>query len=784
MRRSLQLDQVSVPNSDASSEDLLWAVQIMEAAYSDATGDHGFGALLEFYAGLSPSQREYKKALDQKFQELVELHKNGGFSQVMSDSESLIQQYSKLGDSWQLFNLHHLRGNSLYWGSANFDGAYIEFCRMLDIAERLASPYLSAKALGSLANICAELGQYDESFRYASIEKNLGKTHNLDSWQAHACIMLGNQFQRIGQYEQSLREYNNALGLANRLQYAIQIMECLENLGVVTDRLGRLQEANGFYRLASRQLDVFLRDKVLQPIPEIMSLRLNLYYRQGDLALRTGDLISAEKLFQKALQSKPEGMYELEARNYVALAEVYFEKKKLLEAANMLEAAMAINDSGQYEEIEWQARFIKGEILRETGDPQGAISSFQQSIEILERMRRNIKQEEHRQSFYTARFDPYKATVSLLYDWANDKRKALEFVDRAKSITLKEHLRILESSEVSGYELAGEYSLPIVEYFFTKDALLIFVTNKGKVEAVSQAISVETLTHEIQQYLGSIGDNNSDAFAMLARRLYDRLIAPIERYIPYEKSETLVILPDGPLHLLPFSGLQDAEGRFLIEKIPIAFAPSRSIFRYCMSLGSQTVSDQGYEALLIDGSAGLSSARDELTYLLNLYGSSALLLRPKNLPIFGRAAAKSRIIHFAGHAITHQAKPMLVLQAFPNEVHLDYKAISGWKLPKTQLVNLAGCNTGLGPTGEGEAPWGLIPAFLNAGTSAIIASLMPVDDSATKQLTCEFYDQLHKGVNKAKSLQRAQVALLQSDRAELDARPKSWIPYVLVGNPN
>jgi CHAT domain-containing protein len=50
-------------------------------------------------------------------------------------------------------------------------------------------------------------------------------------------------------------------------------------------------------------------------------------------------------------------------------------------------------------------------------------------------------------------------------------------------------------------------------------------------------------------------------------------------------------------------------------------------------------------------------------------------------------------------------------------------------------------------------------------------------------LNRRFYGQLQKGAGIAQALQKAQIALLASARAGSGINPKSWIPYVLVGNP-
>jgi CHAT domain-containing protein len=49
------------------------------------------------------------------------------------------------------------------------------------------------------------------------------------------------------------------------------------------------------------------------------------------------------------------------------------------------------------------------------------------------------------------------------------------------------------------------------------------------------------------------------------RKLYDVLLRPITQAA---KEETLVIIPDGPLHLVPFEGLVDESGRYFVEATP------------------------------------------------------------------------------------------------------------------------------------------------------------------------------------------------------------------------
>lgn len=789
LRRSLEPDSAPGAAKGPSSEDLSWAAQVMEATYRATTGDHSFKTLFEFYAGLSPSQRALKKDLDGRMQELAKSHQDN-LASVVHVGSSLEKQYAGLKDFWQLCNLHQLLGNSLYFSKSDFEAARVEYQKMLEIAERIPSTDLTAKALGGLAVTYVEQGKFDDGIRCAEEQKKLAMEYRLDSWHAYSCLVLGGLFGRLGRLDRSLREYTAALSILYPIQDEGKLVDTLENSGLVMERLGRLQDARDSYREAYEQQDFFLRAKTEEPEPAVALRRLNLLYRQGDLAFRMGDPAAAETFFEECLKSAGAEKREVEARNRVGLAKVYLSQKRIREAESML---ADIDTSGKYPEIDWQVSFVRGELLEEMGDHSGALASLQQAIRVLERMRQNITPGDLRQTFLADRFDPYRAVVTILYQSLNDPHQALEFIDRAKSMTLKEDLRLREpapgptESLLRGAGAIAKRSSPmmVLEYFFTKDRLLIFLDTHGRLQTVTQKLSAQELRRQVRDFSESVTRGDLAAFTARSRRLFAELIAPIQKDLFAEPLETLVILPDGPLHLLPFAGLQDEQGRFLIERVPLAVAPSRSILRHCLALGESRVSSGGHSIALIDASANLPGARDELACLLGLYGKNARLLTPKemNPRAAGQAVANSEIIHFAGHSTTLQGKPVLVLQPPPAEAYLDGPAISAWKLSRARLVYLAGCSTGIGLPAEGESPWGLIPAFLDAGTPAIIASLLPVDDASTQMLTSCFYELLYQGTTAATALQKAQLALLNAGRSRDNLKPQSWIPYILVGNP-
>lgn len=785
MRKSLALENAGEIQDNLNAEDLKWTAGIMESAYRKATGDHSFRQMLDYYKGLLPQERTQKKTLDELFQNLAKLQESREYRIILLRSDPLKQQYLNLQDIWQLYNLHNLRGQCFYMCS-EYGNACEEFLEMLRLARRLDSPELIARSLVSVAAIKSQQRKFDDSMDFAGELREIVDTHGMDSWRSYVGVMFGYQYIRLGQYDQSLKESISALKSAYRFSDASITAEALENIGTAMDRLGRLQEAESFYDSALQRVENHLSDKPDRGITQLTLRRSNLIYEKGDLSLRLGIPDDAISYFQNSLKSITSDMLELEASNRIGLVEAFLKKKQSGDAAAMLKRVMGIDVLEEAPEVEWKAWFFHGRLLEEREDYSGALVSYRKAIEIIEGIRSDIDSTNLRRSFFSDRFDPYKVTIDLLYRYDGDRQSSLEYVDRAKSMTLREYLELPDAVHGMGTNSDKiedkEDPFRILEYFFSQDRLLVFVTgHEGRIiETAPIELSPEIVDGQVQEFIKSIRENDIKRFNKLSRQLYDELFSPIEQHALRGYSGPVIVLPDGPLHLLPFAGLRDEQGRFLIEKNPVVYAPSRSVFRRCLELGRTMPAEGKQDVVLIDGTADLSNARDELLYLSNLYGSNARVLGSKDLQEFREAVAGSEILHFSGHAVSKQGKPVLLLQRSPQEAYLDSREISSWKLQRCRLVNLAGCNTGIGPISEGESPWGLVPEFLNAGTPAIVASLMQVDDASTNLLTRRFYESLQNGADKATALQKAQTALLNQSK---DTKSLSWLPYILIGDP-
>jgi CHAT domain-containing protein len=354
----------------------------------------------------------------------------------------------------------------------------------------------------------------------------------------------------------------------------------------------------------------------------------------------------------------------------------------------------------------------------------------------------------------------------------------------------------------------------LLEYSLGERRSVVFAVTRDRLVACDDlpaADAVRTRVGELRAALTSPSRALAfGAFVRVARRLHDELLAcALDRVDP---GAELVIVPDGPLHFVPFEVLLTAEAGpaatwadlpYLVRRQPVGYTPSASVLA---RLESQAPAPAGAGPRFIgfgdpvaSGDAGpfgnrrpaaLAHSEEEVRRIAELFGdrSSVVYLgaeateeNVKDNPLLRQA----QWVHFATHGVVDAARPRRSgLLLARSEGSAEDGVLSMGEVFNLELggalVVLSACETGLGKEVSGEGVVGFTRAFLYAGARNVLISLWPVEDRSTAELMIAFKRSSDRQGALVEALQEAKRELLDDGRY---ADPRYWAPFVLVGTP-
>ena len=372
----------------------------------------------------------------------------------------------------------------------------------------------------------------------------------------------------------------------------------------------------------------------------------------------------------------------------------------------------------------------------------------------------------------------------------------------------------------------------LIAYWVTRDQVFIWVVSPGGTVRSAQMAVPESKLLELIRATTPFGDaaepapperriaavttRGASSIAMQAqvspawRELYELLIKPVRDALPRSPGALLTIVPHGPLGALPFAGLQDERGRYLLETFTLHYAPGGAALQFTAAQ-RRPAARQGRVLMVADPvPPTLSSLDRPLPRLPGARGESraiaALIPRARITRFEGdaarerdvrEAAAGKAVLHFATHAIVRDDDPFASFLALSRSGEddglLTAQEIYRLRLD-ADLVVLSACRSAGGRvTGDGIATFAR--AFLYAGAPSIVASLWDVADEPTNRLVPAFYRSWLTGVSKARALRAAQLSLLRDLRAgtvqidtpagrvSLPEHPVFWAGFALIGEP-
>ncbi|HEY2737926.1 MAG TPA: CHAT domain-containing protein, partial [Thermoanaerobaculia bacterium] len=628
--------------------------------------------------------------------------------------------------------------------------------------------------------------------------------------------------------------------------------------------LGTLIEERGDLASAERYLQASL-SLYEQSAVEDQTIGLSLAYL-GDIALERGDLAAAQNYYQRSLVIRKKLVPNKVDESLYNLGKLAVRRGDLQAAESYLRDALARD--GRFPSRTWPRALLLqtlANVLRRTGRLQQAARYADLSIAALENQIDKLGGSlETKGRFRGQRGDVYRDALRLQVELGHP-REAFHLLERFRARaflallaerdftrsageTRRAALRDPSALTFEQVRAALDPGSVMLSWSIGSETSQLFIVVPGR-ELRVETLNVgrQALEEEVGRFRRLIEDTQTrsslgaEGLDWFGRRLYRELVEPAERWIA--AGDRVVLVPDGPLHLLPFAALIRGDGRYLVEWKPLSTVLSGTVYAElkkqrrapgaeAASSSSRSSSSQQWVAfgdpwfpprlthgrpedlgdirLRSASSRGLLSWQRLPQSRREVEEIAALFPADRRRTYLGREATEeqakavgkdARIVHFATHGFVDDRSPFdsgLVL-SIPEKLAAghDNGLLQVWEIFESMrldadLVVLSACETGSGEIRGGEGIIGLTRAFQYAGARSVLASLWRVEDLATAELMQRFYRHLRAGKPKDEALREAQIELIRHPLRVPDGRggtteenaaaPFFWAALQLVGD--
>jgi CHAT domain-containing protein len=257
------------------------------------------------------------------------------------------------------------------------------------------------------------------------------------------------------------------------------------------------------------------------------------------------------------------------------------------------------------------------------------------------------------------------------------------------------------------------------------------------------------------------------------------------------RADSLVIIPHGIFHLLPWAALIH-QGKRLFEYLPVSIFPNTALLSGNASTSTpRSVSLLGvssYPELDSTKVSELPSTNPEIGDIAGIYTEAHIPVRG---PLFAEDATEKRfwglgedlhgdghLLHLSCHATITPQEPMnsglLLIDS-----KLDASEVARKRLPFDEVV-LSACSTGWRPTKvldivlNADEILGIPGAFLEAGAKSVLVSIPKAEGRAARKLVTHYHCRRVAGDPPLTAMRAAQEHMLASH-----VLPATWAGFAL-----
>jgi len=723
----------------------------------------------------------------------------------------------------------------------------------LEIRERFAPDSMPmAASLNNLGVVAAQRGDVDaaEAWYRQSLHikdrlapESLSRAMTLDN--------LGVMAQTRGDLEAADSWHHQALEIRERLAPgSMAVATSLNNLGVVAESRGDLAAAEGWFL---RALEIKERQG-----PGSLDLATTLT-NLGAVAWARRDIEAAEEWFRQALElnQRLAPGSAAEALSLGNLAQAVRRAGRADEALDLLRRGVAALEAQQRrlgaspaglagfrEKFLGIYRDLVG-LLLDSGHTEEAFAALESSraralLALLaerdvvlrdappeldrERRLANAEHERAMAALGEAANEAERQAILEQVQAIRLRQDEIRSRARATSPRLAE-LRYPEPLDLEAARSTLEPGTLVLAWMLDEERSSLFALERDSFDAWPLEVGEPEVREQVERLRALLQDPSSPV-AWIGRRgaqLSEAVLGPARDRI--SDAERLLLLPDGPLWLVPFAAVPgpSASGDLLIAGRPLTVVSSVTVFAHLKrdrkdhpARSLVAFGDPLYPAqpvVLRQGPTTLEplpGTRAELEAVQALFadGLARLYLGAEATEARAKAVGQDAdVVHLAVHGLVDERFPLesaLVLalpppeelRSSPPDRTQDNGLLQAWEVLESMridadLVTLSACDTALGKEVAGEGILGLVRAFQYAGARTVLASLWPVGDESTVELMRRFYAGLRNGLPKDEALRQAQLALASGpiradsggEKVVTDAtHPFFWAAFELVGD--
>jgi CHAT domain-containing protein len=608
---------------------------------------------------------------------------------------------------------------------------------------------------------------------------------------------IGNLLYAQSSFERSLSAYQQARAMAGRLADPMTTATLTINAARALVALGRHKEAGAALTEAETALDQAHPDhpgSFLMIAHASVSMTL-LDALKGREPAREGTI---EKLLRQAADIADridDRRTQSQALGRLGLLRERQGRDR--EASDFASRAIFAAQEDDAADLLFRWHWLLGRILARRNELSPAIGEYQRAVQNLQRIRPDLSTAAggFSTSFREAVGPIFMELTDLLLRRAPTRSSpearqadliaARDVVERFKAAELQDYFQddcvASLQARTTGIDRLEPQTAALYPILLPDRTELLLSVADG-IRQITVQVGASSVQETAHRWRSQLEKRTTNRFLADAHLLYDWLIRPLEQELTSYGIETLVVVPDGPLRGIPFSVLHDGQ-RFLIERIAIAVTPGLSLLEpRPLTIGRSRILLTGLTSS-VQGFPALPYVAEELNVIGHEYGGMLLIDRQFRQDSLRGALASVpySVIHIASHGKFESEAKNSFLLTYDGRLTMDelehLVKLSEFRREPVELLTLSACQTA---AGDDRAALGLAGIAIKAGARSALATLWFVNDQASGLLVADFYRHLSDAnVNKAKALQKAQLALLHDTRYQ---HPGYWGPFLLIGN--